>query len=155
MEKEINIIPPTGYVIDESKSTLGHIVFKKENKFVTSWSNLGTVEGYYIDENSKLSSNIIRDSIDENKNIFAFMSEAIAALALAQLSQLKHSYNCGWKPNWSEHSRKYIITFKSRRCIKATSWDTPHFLAFETEVARDTFLSNFEDLIMQAKIFIN
>jgi len=89
---------------------------------------------------------------DSNRNTFPSKEEAIAAIALAQLCQLRDRYNDGWKPNWEiTSSDKYVIYYGNGRICKHACSTVSSPLAFKTAELRDEFLNNFRDLIEQAK----
>ena len=152
--KNINIEIPAGHEIDLEKSNLaeGKIVFKEtKNPLPKIWKELKNVSGFYIAP----SSIVIRASNLEpehaHKNIFASIEEAEAAIALAQLSQLRKVYRQGWVPDWAVDDEKFCIRFfdGDTRCDYFSN--TSHYLSFQSEEVRDEFLRNFFDLIERAK----
>lgn len=151
--KEIKIVPPKGYVIDKENSTFEKIVFNKiETILPKSWKEQEKVKGYYINGNSIINDFSLSFSNNKaNRNVFFSKDEAKAALALAQLSQLKKIYNDGWEPDWVKSKIKYSIVFMENeiKTINTIYWQA--FLTFKTPEIRDEFLKNFKDLIMEAK----
>ena len=78
---------------------------------------------------------------------------AKAFLALMQLVSLKEAWNKvdGINIDWSDGHDKYCIQNKAGR-IEGGSWNyTTKVLAFGKEETRDKFMSEFADLIEQAK----
>lgn len=76
--------------------------------------------------------------------------EYLAHLALMQLHQLRDCYRQGWKPNWEDSDKKYII---ERYCASFDidwSIEDSCFLAFQTAELANEFLINFRDLIEKA-----
>jgi hypothetical protein len=155
MEKEIKIKVPEGYEIDKKNSTFELIKFKKiGSEFPKSWEELKYVPGCFVNS----SSDIVTEThtVENNKNIFATEEQAEAALALAQLSQLKKVYREieEGEIDWNSNSNKYVISF--RNGVIDVDWSVvgPTFLAFTKPETRDLFFENFKDLIEQAKPLI-
>jgi hypothetical protein len=151
---------PEGYEFDQENTIPGKIVFKKkpltlEERMPKSWMELKKIKGYYV--SSQLSKIFSVDRVNINdavdKNVFATEDQAEAALALAQLSQLREVYREGWTPDWRDHS-------KDKQCIIYKEGDgglmvveftfTRHFLSFQSFEVAQLFLNNFRDLIMEA-----
>ena len=109
------------------------------------------VKGVYVSDNSRISSTSV-DTEDINKNIFKTKEQALASLALAQLSQLREVYRQGWEPDWnSDNGYKWCILFK-RNNVEIDVWNfNNHFLSFQTKKIAEEFLNNFKDLIIQAR----
>lgn len=157
--KEIKITPPKGYVIDENKSTFTNIVFKKlpkEDKLPIKWEDIKNMHGYYVDDICNIEEFDIISGVDSMdvivKNVFATKEQAKAAIALAQLSQLKKVYNGDWEPDWNDSNvSKNTILFINNIAAKNFAYDCNKFLVFKTAELRDEFLKNFKDLIEQAK----
>lgn len=128
----------------------GHI---EEIGFPTSFDDLEEISGFFIDSDSRiLPANTY--STTNNANVFPTKEEAEACLALSKLCQLRDVYNEGWKPNYINNSRFYVICFMSdvlsieERCYTST------VLTFKTEELAITFKNNFKDLIIKAKPLI-
>ena len=148
--KELNIIAPEGYEIDKENSTFEKIVFKKINELPKTWEDLKYISGAYI---SALSNVATVDSIKTdycNKRIFPTKELAEAALALAQLLQLRDRYN-GDNKGFIFGKDNYCITIYNNKNDKSWFTYTPQVLAFRTRELRDKFYNNFEDLIEIAK----
>ena len=148
--KELNIIAPEGYEIDKENSTFEKIVFKKINELPKTWEDLEYISGAFI---SVLSKVITDDDIRTNpftKGTFPTKELAEAALALAQLLQLRDRYN-GDNKGFIFNKVNYCITFFNNSICK--SWDayTHRVLAFRTKELGDEFYNNFKDLIEIAK----
>jgi hypothetical protein len=60
---------------------------------------------------SEISSSDNYDAIKQNSNTFFSKEQAEAAVALAQLSQLREVYRQGWVPDWTDGSEKHCILF--------------------------------------------
>ena len=149
--KELNIIAPEGYEIDKENSTFEKIVFKKINELPKTWEELKYISGAYI--SSALSNVITVNSVKTDyytKNTFPTKELAEAALALAQLLQLRDRYN-GDNEGFIAGKGNYCITISNNGISK--SWDvyTQQVLAFRTIELRDEFYNNFKDLIEIAK----
>ena len=149
----INIDIPKGYEIDEEKSTYKEVVFKKIDDFPKSWEDLKKIKGSWIDTDSGLLSNqTLNTSNPDHRNVFSTIEIAKAALAVAQLSQLRDRVRNGWEPDWKDTSEyKYIIYFERDEIRTWTNSCTSMFLSFETEAQRDKFLKYHIDLIEQAR----
>ena len=149
--KSVQIEVPQGYEIDQDRSTFTNIVFRpiKEKELPKTWEELERVEGWYVNGGSDLrSTESAANSI--NKNTFVTKEQAEAAVALAQLSQLREIYRKGWEPNWKEDSFKYVIEKYSGKVVGASYYQLSLFLAFQSREVRDKFLHNFKDLIETA-----
>jgi hypothetical protein len=124
MEKEIRIIAPEGFEIDKENSTLELIRFKekpKVKKLPESWEELEEIGGYYI-HNSSIILPIDNTLCNHTtRNIFPSKEEAEAALALAQLCQLRDRYNNGWKPDWKDNTYKFPIYFEKGGITKGNN----------------------------------
>jgi hypothetical protein len=119
-------------------------------KLPKTWGMLPKIVGFYVSNDSvcKYSDST---TIDQNKNTFALKEQAVASIAMAQLSQLMHVYNEGWIPEWNNKVNKFTIAFINDE-IECDFYQTKrHFLAFKSKELRDEFLANFKDLIHVAK----
>jgi hypothetical protein len=162
--KELKVIPPEGYIIDEEKSTIYNIVFKKENELPATWEefceqNPSTKGEYFIAVTSgvvKYISNSIpfRDK-DYDKLLLSTKEDAEAHLVLIQLHRLRDVYRQGWVPDYKEVlTVKYAIRFiNNALCIIQTNTQS-NFLTFQSKEIAEQFLENFEDLILEAKELI-
>lgn len=157
--KEMKITPPEGYIIDEEKSTIYNIVFKKKNELPTTWEEAYTkylcnTTIYYINTNGKITqyTEPIPANAVFNKNALLSQERAEEVLALMQLITLRDIYNDGWKPGWSNCEEiKYCIIGEKNTITTYTFVYEHKILAFKTEELRDEFLKNFEELIVKAK----
>ena len=117
-----------------------------------TWEKLKEIVGFYIDVNSSVEiAEECCTSDPDHRNVFATKEQAEAAIALAQLSQLREVYRNGWKPNWKNAKPKYCIYFDNDLIITTFFIASNHFLSFQDEKTRDLFLENFRDLIEKAK----
>lgn len=146
---KINV--PEGFEIDKDKSTFEEIVFKPIVKELPkTWEDLGNIKGWYVSNNKVLeySSNPPDES---SSDVFAIKEQAKAAIALAQLSQLREVYRQGWVPDWYYAGEIKHSIIKLDGKIDSTSlWRSAHFLSFQSLQVRDEFLKNFKDLIEEA-----
>ena len=143
---------PEGYEIDRENSTFEKIVFKKVDDLPKSWEELEFIDGFFVSSLSdiaKIGNNTTND--ESNKNVFPTKEEAEACLALAQLCQLRDRYNDGWKPDWTNETKKCCIYSHSNRICGGYQCGNKRVLYFKTEKLRDKFLENFRDLIEIAK----
>lgn len=145
--KEIKIEIPEGYELDTALTDLSKGIIKlkkKENQLPQSWEGLKTIKGYYIEGSSEileLKNNYVGLSTSANRNVFPTKELAEAALALAQLLQLRDRYNDRWVPDWKNVSIKYIIYVVEDRLIADYCYITQHVLHFKSEKLRDEFLN--------------
>ena len=127
--------------------------FKEEPKqpeLPKRWEDLKIVEGYYISSDAKIYRSTSA-ALEENRMFFTSREQAEAAIALAQLSQLREVYRQGWKPDWNDDQKKYGIKFfRGDIDEEEIAW-TNIFLSFQSSEIRDEFLENFRDLIEKAK----
>ena len=150
--KTLKIETPEGYEIDKEKSTFENIVFKPKTKeFPKTWEELGEVEGWYVSSlcyAEHFDKIRVRNSV---KNTFVTEEQAVASIALAQLSQLREVYRNGWFPDWAyDPSNKYcIVPHFGKIEIVVHQWRS-YFLSFQSEEVANDFLINFRDLIEQA-----
>lgn len=143
MNKEMVIVPPDGYEIDKENSTFERVVFKEKKSKPMSWYDIGKIKGCWIDDASDIQ---IADcyAIVFNRNVFPTEEQAEAALALAQLLQLRKAWG-------EENGKGYIIIHYAGDVIikKANMEEAP--LSFSSiEVARE-FIKTFRDLLETAK----
>ena len=149
--KAVKIVPPEGYEIDIENSTSTSIFFKRKDTLPVDWYHLHRVTGYYIDSNSDPKSGNYSSNIN-CRNMFTSKEQALASVALAQLSQLMKVYNEGWRPNWrDDDERKYVIYYREDSVRTSCEHGLQRFLALKTAELRDIFLDKFENLIEQAK----
>ena len=151
--KTLNIEIPKGYEIDRENSTFEKIVFKEIKKDLPkSWEDLKKINGCFVDSNSDTYHAAKRDCFGINRNIFITKEQAEAAIALAQLSQLREVYRQGWVPDWDDHGQiKCTIQLIRNGVTTYSSSAKCAFLSFQTIEIRDEFLNNFGDLIMKAR----
>jgi hypothetical protein len=151
-QKEIRIECPEGYEIDKEKSTFEHIVFKvKENSLPKTWEELKSIPGWAITNSSEIWNYKHVTSTHMNKALWPTKELAEAALALAQLLQLRDRYNDGWVPDWNSSTDKFTIYIQSNDILSNYNQTYHHVLAFKTRTLRNEFLTNFKDLIEIAK----
>ena len=149
--KEINIIPPNGYEIDKENSNFEKIVFKKtSNNLPKTWEELKNISGYFVSGFSEIISSSLINANDCTKNRFPTKELAEAALALAQLLQLRDRYN-GDNEGFIFSDNNYCITFVDNRIEKSVHFYSQRVLAFRTKKLRDEFYNNFKELIEIAK----
>ena len=149
--KELNIIAPEGYEIDKENSTFEKIVFKKtSNNLPKTWEELKIISGAYISVLSNVTTvNSVKTDFS-TKDIFPTKELAYAALALAQLLQLRDRYN-GDNKGFIFGKDNYCITFFNNSIFKCWNSNIQQVLAFRTIELRDEFYNNFKDLIEIAK----
>lgn len=151
-EKTIEIVAPEGYEVDKEKSSFEKIVFRALPSLPKTWEELGEIDGYYVDDYSRVYSLPFPSSAMESvRSPWPTREEAEASIALAQLCQLRDRYNGGWKPNWEDDDTKPCIEFRGDK-MQGNRWMGKRAtLVFKTEELRDEFMKNFADLIEKAK----
>jgi hypothetical protein len=125
---------------------------KAETKLPKTWEELGDINGYFAVANSNIARAVEHNSTkyNHNKNIFATEKQAKSALAYAQLTQLMKAYNGDWQPDFNEgNNPKYVIQRSGDNLTNSFAFEYFEFLSFQSEIIRDEFLKNFEDLIKQ------
>ena len=76
-------------------------------------------------------------------------------LAFLKLRTLRDIYRKKWKPNWSDHSSKYVIEVDGDDSIKIhVNMYSRKFLSFPNAMTAYLFYENFNDLIYKAKDLI-
>ena len=161
MTKEMKIIPPEGYEVDEENSTFECIKFKPiEPQLPKTWEEFCETHpvkpgecyigsGAYSDI-TKINHENIRKALP--MTMLPSLEDAKAMLALCQLIQLRDCYNNGWQPDWNNNKQyKWCINFCKQQVIKTEHSNISHVLAFKTSELRNKFLENFKDLIETAK----
>tara|TARA_R110002167_G_scaffold291556_1_gene496343 strand:- start:1411 stop:1878 length:468 start_codon:yes stop_codon:yes gene_type:complete len=146
--KPFKVQIPEGYEIDKENSTFENIAFKEVNKRAMSWEELGEIEGYYIDSDSKIGNGLLLSTVyKDNKNVFPTLSGAGSSLALAQLLQLRKNWIGDWEANWSVNDC-YFIYRSYKGVLKVASLDY-HYqeLSFPTNKMAKDFLEAHEELI--------
>jgi len=152
-EKEMTIVVPDGYEIDEVKSTFQKIVFKKI-EFPMSWKELGSISGYYV-KDGIVDNCQDGDPREINGDVFPSYQEADAMLAMAKLCQLRDVWNEGWKPDWlNSFQYKYVIYNFSNKLNTAINYQMVTPMYFKTSELRDNFLVKFAELLEIAKPFL-
>jgi hypothetical protein len=150
-QQEINV--PDGYYIDKEKSTSDEIVFKKILDLADSWEDIFFIQGYYVNDDSEVVAGAGKTTNDGNRNMFSTKKQALASLALAQLSQLRDIYRQGWTPNY-KHSSGCIFAeityYKSELVVEERAF-YDSFLSFQDVETAELFLENFRNLIEEAK----
>ena len=148
--KELNIIAPEGYEIDKENSTFEKIVFKKINELPKTWEDLKYISGYYISSCYGIKHSSLINCCKYAKNIFPTKELAEAALALAQLLQLRDRYN-GDNKGFIYNKDNYLLSVRYNSIFKDWNIYSQQVLAFRTRELRDEFYNNFKDLIEIAK----
>ncbi len=155
--KTLNIEIPEGYEIDQEKSTFEKIVFKEIKKALPkTWYELRKIDGYY-GSSATLSINKAEGYVTapQNRSIFVTKEQVEAAIALAQLSQLRDAYRQGWIPDYTNGLEKQVIVFDTDKPKIALTWNIGCFLSFPNREIAEEFLNNFLDLINQARPLIS
>lgn len=76
-------------------------------------------------------------------------------LAFLKLRTLRDIYREGWKPNWSNHTSKYVIEVDDDDSVKIhVNMYSSKFLSFPNAMTAYLFYENFKDMILQAKDLI-
>ena len=165
MNNEIKINVPEGMEIDKENSTLECIKFKpKKKELPKTWeefrkNNPVKPNECYISTNSDITEVQFAKTLEErivdiDDNLLPSKEYAEAMLALCKIIQLRDCYNDGWKADWKNDERKYVIFVNNDRLNIWFSTKVNYVLSFKTEELRDKFFCNFRDLIEQAKLLL-
>jgi len=154
MTQQIKLLIPNGFEIDRENTTEKEILLKPIKKQLPkTWEELEEVGGYY----TNTLSTVLYDSKEGcnmyNRNMFATEAQAKASIAMAQLSQLREVYRQGWKPkNYREGNKepKYWIGIIEHNIVVSESFCLSQFLSFQSQEIAEEFLTNFEELIVEA-----
>ena len=84
-----------------------------------------------------------------DKNIVPSKEVAEAHLALIQLHQLRDCYRQGWVHDWRNNKFKYCIVRDMNGLRVGVTNLCSKFLTFQSKEIAETFLINFEDLIVK------
>jgi hypothetical protein len=149
-----------GYVYDQNDP---RIIYKKEKELPKTWeefceNNPIKPNEYFINTQSDIAYGQYCSSYDRNcvidANLLPSREYAEAMLALCKLIQLRDCYNDGWKPDWSDKSKKHCIFYNEGNVelFVRNSWSC--ILVFKSRELRNEFYNNFKDLIEQAKLLL-
>ena len=117
-----------------------------------TWEELGELDGYYITQRANIAKWDFKPLLrDENKDTYPTRELAEAALALAQLLQLRDRYNGDWVADWSDCEDKYVIEIYRGKIDTDVYHGRQKVMRFKTAELRDKFLENFRDLLEIAK----
>jgi hypothetical protein len=75
-------------------------------------------------------------------------------LTLNKLLQIRDYYNQGWKSNWDDGTKKYVIWCTKNELYMDVSTRTNALFAFRSKEARDEFVQNFEEDLKTIKEFL-
>lgn len=106
-------------------------------------------EGYWIDDDSKISRTHYYSVMSSDKNMTASEKVVKSMLAMAQISQLMPYYGgMITDEEWNNGEfQKYVIK-RYNKDIHTTSYSVAyHFLAFHTKEQRDNFLKYNKQLV--------
>jgi hypothetical protein len=150
--KTFKIEIPEGYEINQEKSTFEKIVFKKSKKLPKTWEELEYISGAYVSPAGFIRTDKNRIAHESTKNTFLTAEQAKAAIALAQLSQLREVYRNGWVPDWTcSHQLKHSMILKESVYTPYHWRTTPCFLTFQSKKIAQEFFITFAELIEQIK----
>jgi len=124
-------------------------IVPKKDELPTSWEGLESVKGYYVNEDCYIE-NAGCAAIDDNRNVFATIEQTLAAIALAQITQLLKVYNGDWKPDWSNSTYKWCVWKDENVLVKLKLTRFNVTLAFPTEEKCDHFFRHHRELIEKA-----
>lgn len=86
-------------------------------------------------------------------NLLSSHEDAKGLLALIKLKRLRDTYNNG-EIDYNDYSFKYSICVTDGKIKKILTTYKMFFLSFKTRELRDEFLKNFEELIIEAKMWL-
>ena len=145
MEKELNIIPPTGYEIDRQKSTFEKIIFKKIPENPKTWEEYcSLMKGktvYYTNCNT-----ITVSGFSDAHDKFVTKKRADQFIALGKLLQLRDY----WVKRSKFEDAICIYTWNDGLIATDDCDINEYALTFPTQEMADKFITCFRDLIKQA-----
>ena len=81
--------------------------------------------------------------------------DAESNLAFLKLRTLRDIYRKGWKPDWNNHTSKYVIEVDGDDSVKIhVNMYSRRFLSFPNAMTAYLFYENFKELISEAKDLI-
>lgn len=136
--KQIKIEVPNGYEIDKEKLTWENIILKPiEVKLPLSYFEIRDLNYSIFDPNRRL-------NLSTENRVKAFMS-------LIQLVELRDAWNGDWRADWSDGYTKYCLINKRGIIENEAYVYYSGVLHFKTKELAEKFLTQFEDLINEAK----
>ena len=102
-------------------------------------TDLKSISGCYISDKAEIGDGIDCPTEVQHKNVFPTKSLAEAALALAQLLQLRDFYNNGWVPNWMDGIYKYCLFVYEDEIHVHASERHFYIMHFKTQKLRNAF----------------
>ena len=138
---QTTITAPEGFMIDQEKLKSNKIEFIP---IVKSWKDLKSISGCYISDEAEIGDGIDCPTEVQHKNVFPTKSLAEAALALAQLLQLRDVYNDGWVPDYRDNNTKYNIHVYVDKLSAINNVGSHNVMHFKTPELRNTFLKEPE-----------
>lgn len=128
MEKEIKIVPPPGYVIDEKNSTLECIKFKRKSTYENVAEKLfANTEVYYSDKRGIVINSYTTEGSEAitDKNNSTSPAQVKKLLALNMLINVAKYLNGDWTPDFCNRQEEKccIVLHKNRVVIRqGLSW---------------------------------
>ena len=151
-ERNVKVIPPEGYEIDEKNSTFSKIKFKLiKSTYPKSWEEAfvgKNIQGFWIEDIGEINdANCEADS--EDIGVFKTKKQAKSALAYAQLTQLMAlpCYNGDWEADWGGATQNYVIERCGNEINKDYYSKAFSTIAFKSMEVRDAFYNNHMDLL--------
>ena len=142
---QTTITAPEGFMIDQEKLKSNKIEFIPIIKVLPkSWEDLKDIAGYYLTEECTLKHAGWCPTRVKNKNVFPQEKHAKAAIALAQLLQLRDVYNDGWVPDYRSSNTKYSIHVYVGELSTINNVSAHNVMHFKSQELRDTFLKEPE-----------
>ena len=89
--------------------------------------------------------------VNEKEKMFLSKEDFYAFDALRKLIILREYYNKGWRPNWEDDERKYVIFIEDNIITGARNYSYKRVLVFKTAEIRDKFLEDQKELLEIAK----
>ena len=142
---QTTITAPEGFMIDLEKLKSNKIEFIPIVKALPkSWEDLKDISGYFLTEECILKHAGWCTTRVKNKNVFPQEKHAKAAIALAQLLQLRDAYNDGWVPDYRSSDTKYSIHVYVGELSTINNVNAHNVMHFKSQELRDTFLKEPE-----------
>ena len=136
------------YDLDRSNLSIGVIVRKEKDTAWLAWHEKGRISGHSITASSNLASREVTERELDHRNLFATRDQALASMAVSQLTQHLKDINKGW----------VSVDGELRYCIRSTNqhlWyclqsQANSFLSFQKESTAKKFLVVYRKLIEEA-----
>jgi hypothetical protein len=149
--KEIKQISDTIIEVDGVQYQVREVAGQPEPPKVPRWEDLGEIKGYYVNLIGLPTEYQCSYRCELNRNTFPTLQHAEAAIALAQLLQLRDSkfYRNGWKPDWSVENTdlSYSVIIRSGQALIYSSMNLSEIFSFQDQETATRFINDQAELL--------